>query len=59
MSLRGLAGLAQRIGRWITALVRAALRCARRERPLQGPVALSNGQLRGTSGEHNATFDDL
>lgn len=56
--LRELNRLARQKGRRMADLVREAVRRVWLEKPLNGPVALSNGQLRGTSAEHDAAFDD-
>ena len=40
-------------------LIRQAIRTAWLRPKPGGPVALSSGQLRGTSNQHDAAFDDL
>ena len=57
--LRELRQLARSHGRRIADLVRDAIRRTWLRPPPSGPVALSNGELRGTSAEHDAAFDKI
>jgi hypothetical protein len=56
--LKALHRLARKKGRPVADLVREAVRKVwLADRP-RGPVAISNGLLRGTSSEHDAAFDE-
>jgi hypothetical protein len=57
--LLALRRLARNRKRRIADLVRDAIRTTWLQSSPQGPVALSNGELRGTSVEHDAAFDEL
>lgn len=56
--LRALHRLAHRSKRHVADLVREAVRRVWLAKPPEGPVALFDGVLRGTSAEHDAAFDE-
>jgi hypothetical protein len=56
--LRSLHRMARARGRRVADLVREAVRRVWLAAPASGPVAIFHGELRGTSVEHDAAFDD-
>jgi hypothetical protein len=56
--LRALHRLARRKKRRLADLVREAVRDVWLRPAPKGPVALFRGEIRGTSAEHDAAFDD-
>jgi hypothetical protein len=56
--LEALHRLARRKKRPVAALVREAIRTVWLQPEPVGPVALCRGELRGTSSEHDAAFDE-
>lgn len=57
--LRQLHRIAKQNKRAVADLVRDAIRKVWLKAPPQGPVGLSHGELRGTSMDHDAAFDEL
>lgn len=57
--LEELRRLARSRGRRLADLVREAVRRVWLRPPKEGPVGLFNGELRGSSVDHDSAFDDL